>query len=75
MLTSLLDEEEDSDENDFLLIAPDKFQFTHLFTQVRIYIGGKKPLFISCDLSKKHIVKDVIKHALTVYRRDKKLKS
>jgi hypothetical protein len=43
-------------------------------TQIKIYIGGKDATNIQCDLSKKHLVKDVIKHVLTLYRKNKCLK-
>lgn len=74
-LTGFLDDEEET-EQDFQLVAPDRFQpgQKHLFTQVRIYLGGKKPVFVECALSKKHVVLDVVKHVLTLYRKDKNLK-
>jgi hypothetical protein len=51
-------------------VPPDKFGKN--FTRVKIFIGGKSPDdFIECELSKKHLVKDVIKHVLTLYRKNK----
>ena len=39
-------------------------------------MGGKSPEFVGpVDLSKNHTVKDVIKHVLTLYRKNKDLKS
>jgi hypothetical protein len=38
---------------------------------VKIYLGGKEPVFLSCELSKRHMVRDVIKHVLTLYRKEK----
>lgn len=42
-----------------------------MFITVRFSIGGKVPVFIECDLSKRHTSKDVIKHLLTIYRKNK----
>jgi hypothetical protein len=55
------------------LVAPDKYGLKNFFTQIKIYIGGKDATNIQCDLSKKHLVKDVIKHVLTLYRKNKSL--
>ena len=70
----MLDQEDSDDENDFYLLAPDRYQERHLFTKVKFAIGGKKPLFYACDLSRKHQAKDVIKHLLTLYRKDKDMR-
>lgn len=70
-LTELLGEELDDFENDFQLMAPDKFLQKNLFITVRFAIGGKAPVFIECDLSKRHTTKDVIRHLLTQYRKNK----
>ena len=55
-------------------MAPDKFSQKNLFITVRFSIGGKKPVFIECDLSKKHLAKDVVRHVLTLYRKNKAIK-
>jgi len=55
-------------------VAPDKFSQKNLFITVRFSIGGKKPVFIECDLSKKHLAKDVVRHVLTLYRKNKVIK-
>ena len=71
-------DEDEIDENDFSLIAPDKFNpyQKHLCIDIKFYIGGKLPLSIGpITLSKEHLVKDVIKHVLTLYRRNKEIKS
>jgi hypothetical protein len=70
-LTEFLSEEMDDFENDFQLTAPDKLLQKNLFITVRFSIGGKIPLFIECDLSKRHTAKDVIRHLLTLYRKKK----
>jgi hypothetical protein len=71
-LTEFLADEEEN-ESDFQLVAPDKYGLKNFFTQIKIYIGGKDATNIQCDLSKKHLVKDVIKHVLTLYRKNKSL--
>lgn len=63
--------DDDEDESHFLLVAPDKFDQKNLYTEVKIFLGGKEPIFITCELSRRHVVRDVIKHVLTIYRRDK----
>ena len=66
-------ENDEESENDFLLLAPNKFQFgeRNLFTTIKFFIGGKSADdYIETDLSKKHIVREVIKHVLTLVRRD-----
>ena len=55
-------------------MAPDKFSQKNLFITVRFSIGGKKPVFIECDLSKKHLAKDVVRHVLTLYRKNKAIR-
>lgn len=72
-LTEFLADEEEH-EQDFQLVAPDKYGQKNFFTQIKIFIGGKDNTNIQCDLSKKHLVKDVIKHVLTLYRKNKNLK-
>ena len=70
-------ENENSSENDFLLLAPNKFEIgeRHLFTRIKFFIGGKSAdTFVETDLSKKHTVRDVIKHVLTLVRRDQFMK-
>jgi hypothetical protein len=70
-------ENENSFENDFLLLAPNQFELgeRHLFTKIKFYIGGKNAdTFIVTDLSKRHLVRDVIKHILTLVRRDQIMK-
>lgn len=77
LLSAFLEEEEEEDENDFTLMPPDKFNPAqqHLCISVKFYLGGKSPEFIGpVDLSRKHIVKDVIRHVLTLYRKNKDLK-
>ena len=44
-----------------------------MFTSVQFSIGGKHPVFISCDLSKKHTASEVIKHVLTLCRKNKEV--
>ena len=69
-LTEFLNDEEEESENDFLLKAPDRY--TAGYIRCKFFIGGKEPLFVGpCDLSQNHNVKDVIKHVLTLYRRNK----
>ena len=60
------------------MVAPNKFQpgEAHLFIQIKFYIGGKSADdFIITDLSKKHVVRDVIKYVLTLIRKDAALKN
>lgn len=76
-LTAMLDEEEEEDENDFRLQAPDKYNpmTSHLCISITFWIGGKKPLKIGpCELSRKHKVSDVIRHVLTLYRKKPEIK-
>ena len=76
-LTALLDDESDT-SGDFFLAAPDKYGVTtrHLYTQVKFSIGGKVPdSFITCELSTQHIAKEVIKHVLTLLRRNRELQA
>ena len=73
-LSEFLSGEMDDSENDFQLTAPDKLLQKNLFITVRFSIGGKVPLFIECDLSKRHTAKDVIRHLLTQYRRNKEVR-
>ena len=54
-------------------MPPDKFSQKNLFIKVRFSIGGKKPVFIECELSKRHTAGDVIKHLLTLYRKNKEV--
>jgi hypothetical protein len=70
-------ETDQASENDFLLLAPNKFQpgERNLFTTIKFFIGGKTADdCIETDLSKKHVVREVIKHVLTLVRSDPILK-
>ena len=67
-LTGLLLNDEDS-ELDFRLMPPDKFTQAHLYVEFKIFIGGKEPVFVKCELSRNYIVDDVIRHVLTLYRK------
>lgn len=41
---------------------------------MKFYIGGKLPVSIGpVELSKKNLVRDVIKHVLTLYRKNKEV--
>ena len=64
-------------ENDFLLLAPNKFEAgeRNLFTTIKFFIGGKcADDYVETDLSKKHVVREVIKHVLTLVRKNPILK-
>ena len=70
-------ENDQESENDFLLLAPNQFQpgERNLFTTIKFFIGGKSADdYIDTDLSKKHMVREVIKHVLTLVRRDRFLR-
>ena len=69
-LTEFLADDEE-DESYFQLVAPDKFDQKQFYTEVKIFLGGKEPIFLNCELSKRHVVRDVIKHVLTMYRKEK----
>lgn len=74
-MPALLDDDSDS-EADFFLTPPDKYslQTKHLYTVVDFAIGGKSPdHFITCELSKNHLTKDVIKHLMTQLRKNKEM--
>lgn len=69
-------EDEEEDENAFELVPPDKYTQNHLLVHIKFFLGGKSPEYIGpVDLSKNHQVKDVIKHVLTLYRKNKDLKT
>jgi hypothetical protein len=73
----MLDEEDDEEENDFKLVAPDRYNemTSHLCISIKFWIGGKKPLCVGpCELSRKHKVSDVIRHVLTLYRKKPEIK-
>ena len=56
MMSKFLENDQES-ENDFLLLAPNKFQpgERNLFTTIKFFIGGKSADdYIETDLSKKH---------------------
>lgn len=71
-------ENENESEMDFLLVPPNKFQpgERNLCITINFYIGGKSSLaVITTDLSMKHLVRDVIKHVLTLLRKDRYIQS
>ena len=61
---------ESKNRNSFLLAPPDKFspKERHLYTRVKFALGGKKPVYLTCELSRKHFVKEVINHLLILYK-------
>jgi len=76
-LSAFLEAEEEEDENDFTLQTPDRHNPTqaHFCQSIKFYLGGKLPVSIGpIVLSRVYPVKDVIRHVLTLYRKDKEIK-